>query len=719
MAVFIELVTDAFDETFRDTVGRTQGVSSNRTSRAGRPMARRPVRGIEIKDDTYASLKVILPNGKPLPLLDSSSATGLNDFGYTNFILQSVQEARMEKSQIVETFGDSYIFFFGESPRFLEVSSMLINSHDFNWRAEWWHNYDNYLRGTKLVELGARCYMFWDDNVVEGYILQAQASETSQEPYSVQLSFKFFVTKYQNISLHNVQNFPIRSSVMVPEGIELTNANSFDQVQNYYREGAAGARRQDAVPRLSSLAGNMARSDYGRNTGLHDVVRGVPSIVQDPTVWNELVGRSGLVDLAHAVVNIGGATRGMALRGQIAENIDEYVQGGQSSGYSAYFGSVSNTQRGIPWSYQDYVNANETEDLDWDAIRSMDGVGADINDPQTIRDLGLGPNFSPGYMSNAYAFAGARATASAGVGAGVSMGASASASASFSPMVNASVSATASTSFGMGAQAGVVAGASAGYGVSASARAGYYANAHAETNSFVVTRQGYYADRRSSISAIYGRSDYNRFDFNEERDRYVAGVGDQGYGYASAYGGVGFGMEGFGDFGGKAFGSSNRRGDPGYIQPSAFAFGGVSAHRAEYNAFLRPRRDHTALTEGPVFGGTSVLGGASITVTGQSSAFALVAVDGELEEWVIEESRNSYEGRLAMQQGVYGGYVNFQARAEGTTGAHLGYPRHSNRNSGKLQTIPVAGLAAGAASVASDVARGVGELTLLPFRPFL
>ena len=283
-------------------------------------------------------------------------------------------------------------------------------------------------------------------------------------------------------------------------------------------------------------------------------------------------------------------------------------------------------------------------------------------------------------------------------------------------VVNASVSATASTSFGVGASAGVVAGASAGYGVSAGAQAGYYANTYAETNSFVVTRQGHYVDRRSSISAIYGRVDYNRFELNEDRERYIGGVGDQGYGYASVYGGVGFGREGFGDFGGQGFGSSNQRGDPGYVKPSAFAFGGVSESRAEYDAFLTPRRDHTALTEGPVFGGTAILGGASVTVVGKSSAFALVAVDGELEEWVIEESRNSYEGRLAMQDGVYGGYVNFQASATASVGAKVGYPRHSNRSAGGMRTIPAAGMAA---AVLRDAGELTTDLTLLPFRPFL
>ena len=78
-------------------------------------------------------------------------------------MLQNVQEAHMEKHQIVETFGESYIFFFGEAPRFIDVSAVIINSHDFNWEAEWWDNYNRFLRGTKSVEQGARTYLFYDE----------------------------------------------------------------------------------------------------------------------------------------------------------------------------------------------------------------------------------------------------------------------------------------------------------------------------------------------------------------------------------------------------------------------------------------------------------------------------------------------------------------------------------------------------------------------------
>ena len=128
MAVFIELTTAPLDQSFQQGAEALQGEGRRR---AGSNVARRPVRGIEIKDDTYASLRVRKADGKDIPLLNSS-AGGTDVKGYTNFLLQSVQEQRMEKHQIIETFGASYVFFFGEQPRFLNISAILLNTNDFN-----------------------------------------------------------------------------------------------------------------------------------------------------------------------------------------------------------------------------------------------------------------------------------------------------------------------------------------------------------------------------------------------------------------------------------------------------------------------------------------------------------------------------------------------------------------------------------------------------------
>lgn len=225
MGVFIELTTDPFIERFSAVAG-----SNATTKGAGLTRVRRPLRGLEIKEDTYAYLQLIRADGEKILLLDSSSATGYSH-EYSNFILQSVQDQRMERQQVIETFGETYLYLFGEAPRFLQVTAVLINSHDFNWKDEFLENYQRYLRGTKALEYGARTYLFYDQNIVEGYMLNTSVSISSDMPLIAQMNFQFFVTNAQTVAILGDPNFPIRSSVPLPEGITLVESWGGEHLQ--------------------------------------------------------------------------------------------------------------------------------------------------------------------------------------------------------------------------------------------------------------------------------------------------------------------------------------------------------------------------------------------------------------------------------------------------------------------------------------------------------
>lgn len=188
----------------------------------GKPFIRRPTRGIEIKEDTFATIRVAVAAGNQnLSLVDAGSrrvyATDAPDGSYkagdpimvmgkratdiySNFLLQQVQEERMEKQQILETFGEPYIFLFGERARVITFQGILINTFDFNWEAEWWFNYDNFLRGTKCVENDARAFISFDETIVGGYIIASSTSKNSVDKNHVNFQFQIFVTSYTNFS---------------------------------------------------------------------------------------------------------------------------------------------------------------------------------------------------------------------------------------------------------------------------------------------------------------------------------------------------------------------------------------------------------------------------------------------------------------------------------------------------------------------------------------
>jgi hypothetical protein len=215
MPTFYQLTPDAFNKGFQGLTATQQTKPTNGQSDPRFAGVRRPARGIQIKDDTYAILQVRTADGRNQPLIDAGgNLPGINGsnvtgtYSYSNFLVQSIQQQRVEKKQIVETFGEPYIFFFGQHPVMLQVSGVLINTEDFNWRAEFMQNYDQQLRGTSCVQNKTRVYFSWDTIVTEGYILECSTQEVAAERHWLNFSFQMFLTNYADVSPIGLSDFP-------------------------------------------------------------------------------------------------------------------------------------------------------------------------------------------------------------------------------------------------------------------------------------------------------------------------------------------------------------------------------------------------------------------------------------------------------------------------------------------------------------------------------
>lgn len=161
---------------------------------------RRPLYGIQVKEPKFAYISVFQDAGVaggnliPISLKDSSAPEGWSNTNH-NFILTDVAESRQEKMQIIETFGDHYTFFYGEKPIVLQCAGMLVDTQDFNWKNEWWYNYNNFLRGTKAVEHRSRVFLGFDDVLVEGYIMNCSAQYSKDQPNLSPFSFSILLAK--------------------------------------------------------------------------------------------------------------------------------------------------------------------------------------------------------------------------------------------------------------------------------------------------------------------------------------------------------------------------------------------------------------------------------------------------------------------------------------------------------------------------------------------
>lgn len=199
MAVFVMMEADSFGSSRAEVKGGLLKSSEG-------TFVRRPTRGIVLREDTYSVIRV-LRNGKGIPLRNSSgedSKTAMT----ANYLLQAVTEVRQEKSQLLQTFGETYGFFFGETPRVLHVAGVLLNTPDFNWRAEWMLNYEEVFCATKLAQRGARMYLQFNDTVVEGYMLSTKVDTSVQSPNHVGMSFSMWVTHQMELGDVGSIDFP-------------------------------------------------------------------------------------------------------------------------------------------------------------------------------------------------------------------------------------------------------------------------------------------------------------------------------------------------------------------------------------------------------------------------------------------------------------------------------------------------------------------------------
>lgn len=365
MATFIEIRTDKFADNL-DKLSTTKKSELY----AG---VRRPTRGFEIKDDTYAIIKVLKANGEAIPLTDaggsksgtSGTKTGAgsktltsgnrssalaSSTNYSNFFIQRVDESRQEKSQILETFGDTYIFFFGERPRLLNVSGLLMNTLDFNWRTEFWYNYENVLRGTKLVEQNARMYLYFDDIVVEGYMLGASARDDADMPYHIPFSFQLFVTSHMYLSTVGDDAYPVTHAVSIPSMPNLTEVYDSSELSAYASAAAEYTSTTEAVRNAAESSANAQNTSSVAEGVSKGIASGTSMFAAALTMGLQaqnltflslvntyfqnrkmrfpkgIAGADSYANPPESVV-VPKPQRTLALRSKIRDNVDEYLTG--------------------------------------------------------------------------------------------------------------------------------------------------------------------------------------------------------------------------------------------------------------------------------------------------------------------------------------------------------------------------------------------------------
>jgi hypothetical protein len=119
---------------------------------------------------------------------------------YTKFILENVTESHIERTQIIETFGDFYVFMFGERPPQYNFAGTLINAQNANWVSDFMLMYNLYLRGTRCVERNAKAILTYGGRMVEGLIPNITLTTNAQVEGGVGFQFSVIVFERKFLS---------------------------------------------------------------------------------------------------------------------------------------------------------------------------------------------------------------------------------------------------------------------------------------------------------------------------------------------------------------------------------------------------------------------------------------------------------------------------------------------------------------------------------------
>lgn len=243
--------------------------SASRAATVGMKEVGRPTHGIRVKPNTAAFAQVIAKNGVPRALLNQLGQT-ITEGGvrkprpegdpagkvWTDWFLQTVREERTEKTQLLETFGDTYLFAFGQKPRTLVFQGTLMNTQDFNWRATFWENWDAEFRATQLIKNEARMYISWDDVLVEGYPINAVTHQVADSQNAMVFSFTFFVTNYVSLAKRNNWDNEKRQTIPL--------ASFRSRVPPVKENELVGITQGQRIVQLTGLRGVRVLSDIAR-----------------------------------------------------------------------------------------------------------------------------------------------------------------------------------------------------------------------------------------------------------------------------------------------------------------------------------------------------------------------------------------------------------------------------------------------------------------------
>ena len=162
-------------------------------SAAGQGDVRRPLDGMRARDDSYATLSVVL-GGAARKMIANSSAKGGSSKYTANIMVQNVNHSSNEKMQLTQTFDKDRLFFFGSNLEQIQVQALVIENESFQWLKEFYENYNKFFKGTTLASEDNVVEFIFEDKTIIGYITQFSFARSSADLHQANISFSLTAT---------------------------------------------------------------------------------------------------------------------------------------------------------------------------------------------------------------------------------------------------------------------------------------------------------------------------------------------------------------------------------------------------------------------------------------------------------------------------------------------------------------------------------------------
>jgi hypothetical protein len=127
-----------------------------------------------------------------------SDASKSSDYQiFDNFSIAQVRESTDEIVNIHQHFGGSFsVLVFGTAPMIYSFSGVFVDGQNMPHYQKFQEFYDNYLKASKISGSNTSCLLSCNGKVVDGFILNLQATGEANQTKIKGFTFNFIVKKY-------------------------------------------------------------------------------------------------------------------------------------------------------------------------------------------------------------------------------------------------------------------------------------------------------------------------------------------------------------------------------------------------------------------------------------------------------------------------------------------------------------------------------------------